>query len=31
MIKEVAEILMAAIAVACGLPRNWPRLPRHDM
>lgn len=31
MIKEISEILMAAIAIACGLPRGWPDKTYKDM
>ena len=30
MTKQIVEILMAAIAIAVGLPRDWPNKPRRD-
>jgi hypothetical protein len=29
MTKEIIEVLMAAIAIATGLPRGWPRQPQQ--
>jgi hypothetical protein len=29
MTKQVVEILMAAIAIATGLPRGWPYQPHR--
>ena len=32
MRKQVLEVLMAALAIATGLPRNWhPYQPRRDI
>lgn len=32
MRKQVLEVLMAALAVAVGLPRDWqPHQPRKDL
>lgn len=31
MTKQIIEILMAAIAIAAGLPRGWPYRPHQDM
>jgi hypothetical protein len=32
MTKQVLEVLMAALAIAVGLPRNWqPHQPRRDL
>lgn len=31
MIKQILDILMAAIAVAAGLPRDWPRRSHRDL
>lgn len=31
MIKEIIEILMAAIAIATGLPRDTFNRPRRDL
>lgn len=29
MTKEIIEVLMAAIAIATGLPRGWPYQPHQ--
>ena len=29
MTKEIIEVLMAAIAIATGLPRGWPCQPHQ--
>lgn len=31
MIKQAIDIIMAAIAVAMGMPRNWPNHPDRDI
>jgi len=31
MTKQIIDILMAAIAIAVGLPRDWPRRPHRDI
>ena len=30
MTKQIIDILMAALAIAVGLPRDWPRKPYKD-
>ena len=30
MTKQIMDILTAAIAIAVGLPRDWPRRPHQD-
>jgi len=31
MTKQIIDILMAAIAIAVGLPRDWPVRPPRDI